>query len=128
MTFDPATPQVRALAVRLVLCMAGSFALAALTLLPPAWRHAVRRRDLPWPTWRLIAQMYTWSAAIVLWAYENAEPLTWKPHNRDWVFAVQLALFGVSVAMAVWNAVYLRRLQRPAITEQRPSTWGSQDA
>ena len=108
----PATPQVRALGARLALCMAASFALAALTLLPPGWRHAVRRRDHPWPTWRLVAQLYSYSAVIVLFAYEDAEPFAWRPHNRNWVFAVELALLGVSAAMSVWNMVYLRRLQR----------------
>jgi hypothetical protein len=114
-TFDPATPQVRALVARLALCMAASLALAALTMLPPVWRHAVRRPDHPWPTWRLIAQTYIFSAAFVLWAYENAEPLAWRwrSHNKDWVFALQLALIGVSIAMSAWSAVYLRRLQRP---------------
>lgn len=111
-TFDPATPQVGALVARLALCMAASFALAALTLLPPAWRRAVRRPDRPWPTWRLIAQMHAFSATFVLFAYENAEPQAWRSHNRDWVFAVELALLGVSLAMAAWNMVYLRRLQR----------------
>jgi hypothetical protein len=110
--FDPATPQVRAMAARLALCLAGSFVLAALTLLPPAWRHAVRRPGRPWPTWRLIAQMHAYNAAFVLFAYKDAEPQAWRSHNRNWVFLLELALIGVSVAMSVWNAFYLRRLQR----------------
>ena len=112
MTFDPATPQVRAMAARLALCLAGSFALAALTLLPPTWRHAVRRPDHPWPTWRLIAQLHAYNASVVLFAYEEAEPQAWRSHNRDWVFLLELALLGFSAAMSVWNALYLRRLQR----------------
>jgi hypothetical protein len=111
-TFDPATPQVRAMVARMALCTAASFLLAALTLLPPAWRSPARRPDRPWPTWRLIAYLYTFVAALLVAAYEQAEPETWGWHNHDRVLLLQLALVGVSLVMFVWNARYLSRLRR----------------
>jgi hypothetical protein len=121
-TFDPATPQVRALAARMALCTAASFLLAALTLLPPAWRGPARRPDRPWPTWRLIAYLYSFFAGFVVMAYEQAEPLPWRWHN-GWVFPVQLALLGVSFVMFVWNMHYLGRLRRLRDHGASPNTW-----
>ena len=122
LTVDPVTPQVRAMVVRMALCTAASFLLAALTLLPPAWRGSSRRPDRPWPTWRLIVYIYTFFASLLVGAYEQVEPLSWRWHN-GWVFPVQLALFGVSAVMLVWNAYELRRLRRPRDHRVSPSTW-----
>lgn len=111
MTFDPATPQVRALVARMVLCVAASFVLAALTLLPPAWRAPARRPDRAWPTWRLMAALYIFAAHFVVLGYEDAEPLAWRWRN-GWVFPLGFALLGVYFAMFAWHAYYLSRLRR----------------
>lgn len=110
-TFDPATPQVHALVARMALCVAASFLLAALTLLPPAWRGPARRPDRAWPTWRATAGLYSMEAQFVVAGYEAAEPLAWRWHN-GWVFPLQLALVGVFLLMLVWDARYRSRLRR----------------
>jgi hypothetical protein len=110
-TFDPATPQVRAMVARMALCVAASFVLAALSLLPRSWRGPARRPDRTWPTWRLIAALYSFCAQFVVWAYEQAEPPAWRWRN-GWVFPLQLAFLGVYFVMFVWNVRYLSRLGR----------------
>jgi hypothetical protein len=122
MTLDAATPQVRSLLARLALCTAASFLLAALTLLPPAWRGPARGPDRRWPTWRLLAYLYSFFAAFVLMAYEQAEPLSWRRHN-GWVFPVELALLGASMLMMAWNWRYLARQRRLRERGASPSTW-----
>jgi hypothetical protein len=110
-TFDPATPQVRAVVARMGLCVVASLVLAALTLLPRSWRRPARRPDRTWPTWRLIAALYSFCAQFAVWACEQAEPLAWRGHN-SWVFPLQLAFLGGYFVMFVWNVRYLSRLRR----------------
>jgi hypothetical protein len=110
-TFDPVTPQVRTLLARIALSVAASFVLAALTLLPPAWRAPARRPDRTWPTWRLIAALYILAAQFVVSSYQDAEPLAWRWRN-GWVFPLNIALIGVYFAMFAWHAYYLSRLRR----------------
>ena len=112
MTLDPvATPQVRALFARMALGAAASFLLAALTLLPPAWRGPVRRPDRIVPAWRMTAAFYSFSGSFIVSAYQDAEPLAWRQQHR-WIFPVQLALIGVYLAMFAWHLYYVRRLRR----------------
>lgn len=111
-TFDPATPQVRALIARVALCVLASFVLAALTFLPRRWRVPARRPDRPWPTWRLIAGLYSGFANLAVGAYQQAEPPAWGWHNNGWIFLLQLTFIGLFGVMLLWNARYLGRLRR----------------
>jgi hypothetical protein len=121
-TFDPATPQVRALFARMALCTTAGFLLAALTLLPPAWRGPARRPVFLAAAWRMIVAFCSFYGIFVVSAYEDAEPLAWRQHHR-WVSPVQLALFGVYVAMFAWHTYYLRRLRRIRDHGAGPNTW-----
>jgi hypothetical protein len=121
-TFDPSTPQVRALITRMALCAAAGFLLTALTLVPRSGRGPARRPDRPWLTWRRIAANYSGCGACFAFAYVNAEPLAWQQHNGR-VSLLPLALIGAAVVMSLWDARYRRRLRRPRDHGASPSTW-----
>jgi hypothetical protein len=108
-------PQVRATVARTALCVAASFLLGPLTLLPRSWRAG--------PTRRLLAQLYVADGNLALFLYAQAMPLAWRVRN-GWVFSVlPLALLGFCVVMIVWNVRKQRRLRRSRDHGASPNTW-----
>lgn len=118
-TVDPAVPQVSAAVARTALCVAASFLLGPLTLLPRSWRGP----DRAGPTRRLLAQLYIADGNLALLLYAQAMPLAWRVHN-GWVFYLPpLALLGFCVVMIVWNVRKQRRLRRRRDHGASPNTW-----
>ena len=116
-TFDPATPQVHAVDLRIACCVAACFLLAALTMLlrrrPGSARSAGRIAQVPVPAWRAAVGLYAWLTAMTLLAYENAEPVTWRWRHSPLAFGAEMGLFALSAVLMVWNWRHQKRLQRP---------------
>jgi hypothetical protein len=103
-------PQAGAWVVRVAVCA------LAVILTPGRRRDDVGRRrfqpGLPLPTWRATAANYAFAVVLVMFLYEDTEPVAWKAQHYEVLFPAEMLFILLSVGLRLWNARYANRLRR----------------